>query len=318
MAFKPASNSPGKLIMLGRTILFMTAQLKLRLGMKEPKTYNEKVQYKAAYDRREIITFFSDKLAVRNYVAAKAGAKYLTEVYASGHDLTAINWSEIPREYVFKVTHGSGGVVIVSDRANKSAQLPKRLLGVRWPRYVINPDCLVQSELIALAKHLMKLNYAYYLGCGRIPEWGYWHVQPGYLLEELLVDELGGNPRTYRFYMFNGDCQFISVSERDYAFSGFKVKFTTVMNSTWEKLNIRLNDRPSEDFIEKPKNFAEMLEVAVKLSSEIDFVRVDLYNVDGRIVFGELTNYPNAGYNKYQPPDFDLELGSKLVLDQYR
>jgi hypothetical protein len=153
-----------------------------------------------------------------------------------------------------------------------------------------------------------------------MPEWAYKNIKRGALFEELLKDSLSDSLADYKFQIFNGKCIFVNVIHRNVVSkSTGKIRnFSNVMSPNWNKLNLILNNNPPmETSITKPKRFDEMVEIAEKLSQNIDFIRVDLYSVNEKIIFGELTNYPCAGLNTYDPKSFDLELGQKLNLDKY-
>jgi glutamine synthetase type III len=130
--------------------------------------------------------------------------------------------------------------------------------------------------------------------------------------------------------MFNGKCEMINVIERNkFGFTGNKKNYSSVFDSHWNKMSLSLNGNFAPNVIpEKPSNLEEMLKVSSELAQGIDYVRVDLYNQDGRIVFGELTSYPQSGQNTYHlendldrerlnSQDYDRLLGSKLILDKY-
>jgi len=296
----------------------------------KPRSFNEKIKYKAAFDRRDILTTFADKIAVREYVANIIGGKYLTKSYLMTDRPDEIQWSSLPNEFVMKMSHCSGASVIVWEGAEESILLPTNKKNVYWNRYQIAPNNLVKESLVSLANVWLSKNYAYSSPLRRIPEWGYLNIVPGIIFEELLLEDDFTIPKDYKFHMFNGRCEMINVIKRN-KFGQVKPKrnFSTVFDANWKKLDVSLNGNfPPINLPEKPENLAEMLEVAHELAQSIDYVRVDLYNIRSRIVFGELTSYPQAGQNTYHfepysQPDkkkslaFDNYLGSKLVLDKY-
>jgi hypothetical protein len=268
-----------------------------------------------------MLTIFADKIQVRNYVANTIGAEYLPKIYSINYDLDSTDWKRIPGEFVFKVNHGSNGVIVVSKDANIENKLPTNLEGEGWSFYKIHPESLDLDDLLRLGKHWLTLDYTWYEGCGRMPEWAYKNIKRGSLFEELLVDENGGTPPDYKFYMLNGQCQYLALIHREFAEkSGEERKTTyTFMNSKWEKIDLMSDGfKPLEKIPKRPLYFEKMLSIAGQLSSGIDFVRVDLYDIDNRILVGELTNYPGAGLIQFEPKSFDLELGKKLILDNYK
>ena len=301
-----------------------------RITRSKPHSFNEKNKYKAAIDRREILTVFADKIAVREYVSRTVGDKYLPQCYLTTRQPSEIDWNAIPNEFVMKANHCSGGVVVVWRGADEGSVLPANRKDIYWARYLVKPENLVKSDLVNLAKSWLDKNYSYSFLSRRVPEWAYLNIERQILFEELLIE--GGNSiaRDYKFHMFNGRCEMINVIERNkFGFMGNKKNYSSVFDSRWNKLSVSLNGNFSPSIIpEEPNNFMEMLNVATELAQGIDYVRVDLYNVDGRIVFGELTSYPQSGRNTYHlendldregfgSQDYDLLLGSKLILDKY-
>jgi len=294
--------------------------LKLKWTTRNPRTFNEKIRYKSAHDRRPILTVFADKIKVRDYVANVIGSEYLPKIYSINYDLDSIDWNKIPEEFVFKVNHGSNGIVVVTKDADRKTELPKNLEIEGWTIYKIHPDSLIKDDLVRLGKRWLTLDYTWFEGCGRMPEWAYKNIRRGALFEELLVDKNGGTPPDYKFSMLNGKCGYIVLIHRDFAENPGEERKTTytMLNSNWEKLDLTSDGlKPLETTPKRPIDFGTMLKIAEQLSDGIDFVRVDLYNVEGRILFGELTNYPLAGLIQFEPKSFDLELGEKLVLDNY-
>lgn len=284
---------------------------------RSPRTFNEKIIYKAAFDRRPILTTFADKIRVRDYVAATVGDQYLTKLYCSSIDGSDIDWDNLPTEFVFKVNHGSGGVVVVWSGAEPHESLPENVEHVPWTSYRVKPENLVVSDLVRLGEHWLSLDYSWYRGCSRIPEWAYKNITRGVMIEELLVDSEGALAADYKFHVFNGKCEFINVLQRHAPGQADQQAPTSnIFTPSWEPVDLVMNhNRPAKTAPVKPEQLEEMLEIAGRLANGIDYVRVDLYNVDGRIVFGELTNYPMAGQNSFEPASFDLEWGNMLMLD---
>lgn len=295
-----------------------------------PNSFNEKIKYKAAFDRRKILMVFADKIAVRDYVSKTVGEKYLTQCYLMTDHPAGIEWNLVPNEFVMKANHCSGGVVIVWEGANESSSLPKNSKDIYWNRYLIKPDNLVKGDLEKLANSWLNKNYAYGFPSRRVPEWAYLNIERQIFFEELLIE--GGMliAKDYKFHMFNGRCEMINVIERNkFNSTKFDRNFSSVFDVNWKEMGVSLNGNfPPVLLPEKPDNFDEMLDIALRLAKNLDYIRVDLYNVSGRIVFGELTNYPQSGRNifhfepysvenKRKSKKYDEYLGNKLVLDNY-
>ena len=162
---------------------YFKEMLKLKITSINPKSFNEKIQYKMAHDRRDVLTIFADKIQSRKYIESIIGLDYLTKMYYHNHDLSDIDWQSIPKEFVFKVNHGSGGVIIVSNEVDLENKLPKILKHEGWTTYRIHPSCLVKEDLIRLGNYWLTLDYSWFPGCGREPEWAYKKVKEVYFLK---------------------------------------------------------------------------------------------------------------------------------------
>lgn len=268
-----------------------------------PVTFNDKLLYKMAYDRRRQLATYADKVAVRDYVAQRVGGQYLTTCYGVYRRACEIDWASLPREFVLKASHGSGGIVLVWDGAQRGRR-PTKEQQARWDRSAIHPDDLAHDELKRIADGWLRLRYEFGVG-NRPPEWCYVHVRPRLLAEELLLDSDGKPPRDYKLFMIEGKCAFIQV---DYA--RFEAHRRDLFSPRWELLPVRFVYPGSDVPGHRPAALDEMLAVAEKLSRGADFVRVDLYEVSARVVFGELTNYPEAALGRFDPDEFDRALGA--------
>ena len=140
------------------------AVLKLLWDSKNPVSFGQKIQFKSAHDRRPILTIFADKILSKNYIESIVGNRFLPKVYAIGNKPEDINWNLIPREFVFKVNHGSKGVVVVTHEADKNNVLPKNLENEKWSLYRIHPDSLDRTDLLKLGKHWLGLDYYWFKG----------------------------------------------------------------------------------------------------------------------------------------------------------
>jgi len=287
-------------VLLGKSPAFVAFAL-MRLKSRNPKTFNEKILYKMARDRREILSLVADKLAVRDYVAKKVGEQYLTKLYRVYGQNLDFDFSQLPRNFVLKPNHGSGAGLIVADFVPAVLSPPRYSTRV-FKKYYVNPDSLDGAAIIRLASFWIKTSYYKYHRTG-YPEWGYKNIKPSVFAEELLVEN-DSPPQDFRFFVFNGVCEAIMVDTPGYG--GVR---RDVYSTTWEKLNVTFAYENSDVNRSKPINLTEMIDVAEKLAEDLDHARIDLYNVHGRIVFGEITNYHAGGTQKFFPITFDLELG---------
>jgi hypothetical protein len=250
-----------------------------KLDLVNPKSFNEKIQWRKLYDRNPLYTKLSDKYAVREYVAEKIGEKYLIPLLWAGEKFDDINFDELPNQFVIKCNHDCGSVVICKD---------KNTFDIKSARKKI--------------QRCLNSNY-YHRTTGR--EWQYKDIPPKIIIEKYMADESGVELKEYKFFCFGGTPKFIQV---------ICDRFTTPRkkwyDTNWNFLPISLNF--SIDFnttINKPNNLQEMLTIAEQLSKNISFVRVDLYSKYDRIYCGELTLTPVGGFGKFDPPTYNKIFG---------
>lgn len=299
---------------------FMNGQRALRNQIGVAKTFNEKLKYKAAYDRRPILTTFADKIKVRDYVANAVGEQYLSKAHLIAYDLKQIDWRSLPEEFAFKANHASAANLIVSRTADPSEVLSESPLVKPWKTHVVRPENFSADWLISRAQLWKSLNYSWKPSGDHIIEWPYKNIKPGFLIEELLLDSRGQLAADFKLHVFNGVCRFINVIHRNYfdQSTGTRRNYSNVMTPDWKPVPVVLNGNPPLKTPVRPANLAELIAVAEKLANGIDYVRVDLYNLPDRIVFGEMTNFPSAAVNTFEPESFDFEWGNLLRLDDYR
>ena len=227
-----------------------------------------------------------DKYDVREYVKNKGLGNILVRLIGKYDSVNDIDWSILPNKFVIKTTHGSGGLnVVICDDKNKL-------------------DISEIREKLIISKEPVKKNTA-----GR--EWAYYGLQPGIIVEELLInkDNPAAGINDYKIFCYDGCAKYIVVDIDRYI--GHKRNF---YDRDWNNLNITSDCPPAKQDIRKPYNLSKLLEVAEKLSEGFPFVRVDLYDVDGKIYFGELTFYPWSGYVQYTPDEWDYRFGEDFVL----
>lgn len=266
--------------------------------MPKPVTFNEKVRYKMLADRRPLLTTFADKLAARAYVESKVGASVLTDLYAVTCAPETLEGAQLPREFAVKPTHASGACVLVADFAPRKRELPDSDEG--WVQAMIRPDRLSWDRLIGLCQDWISRPYLW-------NEWAYRNVPRRILVEELL-DDAGVVPFDYKLFVFHGRVRMIQVD-----LDRFDAHTRNLYTPDWERLDVEYGCPGGMD-VERPCRLPEMLDIAERLGADTDFVRVDLYCLGRRVVFGELTNYPLAGSGEFRPPEFDRRLGEWWTL----
>lgn len=274
--------------------IMLPLQYKLKLGrklnLKNPQRFTEKLQWYKMYYRNPVMHQCVDKYLVRDYIKNKGLEDILIPLIAHYNSMDEVQWDKLPMQFVMKTTHGGGGlnVLVCNDKSE------------------INFDEVKQK--LSFKNEPVKNNTL-----GR--EWAYYGLQPGLVVEELLVnqDNPAAGMNDYKIFCYNGKPKYIVVDVDRYI--GHKRNFYDV---EWNNLHIG-NDCPASDRdIEKPVGFEKMLEIAGKLSDGFPFVRVDLYNNGGKIYFGELTFYPWSGYVQFEPDEADLKFGDQFNLGAFR
>lgn len=252
-----------------------------KLDLKNPVTFNEKLQWLKLYNRRSEYTTMVDKLAVKKYVADQIGEEYIIPTIDVWDSFDEIDFEKLPNQFVLKCTHGSGDTVICKDKSLFDMAAAKRTL----------------EE---------SLHTDYYL-ISR--EWPYKNVPRKIIAEEYIEDVETGEARDYKFFCFGGNVKALFVAtERstDTKFDFFDTQFN--------HLPI-INGHPNANCeIKKPDRFDEMIQISEELSKGIPHVRVDLYEINHRIYFGELTFFHYSGLVPFEPMEWDKTFGNWLVL----
>ena len=253
-----------------------------------------------ATDRREILTTFADKIAAREYVRQRVGDHVLPHVYAITRSPETLQRSELPRTFVVKPSHGSAGLIVVGAHVSPENHLPQTPVG--WQSLHVHPDSLDWDRLIGICRHWMTLRWH------PDKQWAYGQIEPRVLVEELLLSD-GRIPLDYKFLVFHGTVGVIWVDQ-----ARFEDHRRNFYSPRWERLDVEYV-YPSGPDDPRPTNLVEMIAVAERLADDIDFIRVDLYSIGERIVFGELTACPEGGAGVFVPAEFDEDLGALWRLD---
>jgi hypothetical protein len=270
-----------------------------RFATRNPKTFNDKIHYKMFRDHRPLLTTFADKVAVRDYVTRVIGPQVLPHLIAVTDDPSELRGLDLPANYALKASHASGGVVLVSDTAPAEARLPHE--DTYWPRVAVRPENIDPDHLERLCGAWLGRLY----GGGRYREWAYVDVPHRIVIEELLRDRDGGIPIDYKLFVFNGRCRLVQVDS-----SRYDEHRQNFFRTDWTKVAVELAAPPAAITPVQPAALAEMVAMAERLGVDTDLVRVDLYDVDGRVVFGELTSYVLGGQYRFRPAEFETEVGS--------
>ena len=269
--------------------IFLKIKYRLSIGKKldlrKPQTYNEKIQWLKLHDRRDIYTAMVDKYEVKKYVEKIIGKEYIIPTIGVYDNWEQINFEELPNQFVIKCTHDSGGLVICKDKNNFDYKKAKNKIN----------RCL-------------KRNYYY---SGR--EWPYKNVKPRVIIEEYMEDKADNELRDYKIFCFNGTPQIMFIaSERqnekvETCFDFFDMDFN--------HLDI-INGHPnSKSVLHKPYNFELMKKLSEKLSINIPHVRIDFYEVNKKVYFGEITFSHWSGMVPFEPEEWDYKLGDLINLN---
>ena len=246
-----------------------------RLNLQQPTRYTEKIQWYKLYYRDPLMIQCSDKAAVREYVQSKGFEHILNDCYGIYKDVDELDFNSFPGAFVLKFNNGSGVNHFVHDRSKVKEDEVKSLL----------------------AKSIRGSN----VKSGR--EWGYFDIQPRILVEKLLERDENNDIPDYKFFCFGGRVAYLYVM-KNYV-DDHNLGRCSFFTREFQKLPFRRSEYlPIEDEVEKPENFDQMISIAESLALDFPHVRVDLYNMRGKIVFGELTFYPASGYSVFYPDEF--------------
>lgn len=259
------------------------AKMGTELNLENPQTFNEKLQWLKLYDRNPKYTKLVDKYEVKKYVASKIGEEYIIPTIGVWNRFEDIDFDSLPQRFVLKTTHDSGGVVICKDKDSFDYDKAKEKLN-----------------------RLLKDNF-YYVG----REWPYKDVKPRILAEKYIEDASTKELTDYKFMCFNGKVQCLFVCTERHSAEGLKVTF---FDNNWNLLPFARHYPKSKKEIPCPRELKRMIEVAEQLSINMPFVRIDLYETDGKIYFGEFTFFPGCGFEEFNPKEWDFRLGQMIQL----
>lgn len=253
-----------------------------RLNLKDPKSFNEKLQWIKLYDHNPLYTTLVDKYRVKQFVSDRIGSEHVIPLLGAWDSVDEIEWDSLPDQFVLKVNHDCGGQVICKDKTKFDKETAARKL-----------------------KQSFGKNY-YFEG----REWPYKNVIPKVFAEKYMEDEYG-ELRDYKFFCFNGEVKAMFVAtERN---SGEEVKFD-FFDADYNHLPFTQGHPNADVCPPKPKGFDEMKILAANLSKGIPEVRVDFYDVNGHVFFGEFTFFHFGGIVKFEPIEWDYTFGSWIRL----
>lgn len=268
---------------------FLSIRYRLCLGKKldfdHPKTYNEKLQWLKLHDHNEEYHLLVDKYEVKKKVAERIGSDHIIPTLGVWDSFDAIDFSSLPGRFVLKCTHDSGGVVICKD---------KSIFDLDKARKKMN-KCLKRN----------------YFGINR--EWPYKDIRPRIIAEQYMEDESGFELKDYKFFCFDGTPKLLFIAcdrckqneETKFNFYDMDFRFLPFTNG---------HPNAPSGKITKPKGFDEMRQLAAILSKGLPHARIDFYDINGKVFFGEITFFHWSGLMPFNPPEWDEKIGKLIKL----
>ncbi len=262
--------------------LYYFLQFRHFCHLRHPETYNEKLNWLKLHDHRPEYPGMVDKFEAKQYVADRIGEEYIIPTLGVWDTFNEIDFDTLPKQFVLKCTHDSEGIVIVKDKDT------------------LDVDAAGEKLTRALNQNF------YYIG----REWAYKSIQPRIIAEQYMEDTKVGELRDYKFFCFDGVPRSLFVAtgrtEDATCLDYFDMEF--------HHLDLRQKYPNATVHIEKPQQFDQMAQLAHILSQGYPHIRVDFYEVDGRVYFGELTLYNFSGFMPFQPDEWDKTWGDWLML----
>lgn len=257
-----------------------------RLNLKNPKTFNEKLQWLKLHDRNPEYTTMVDKVEAKKWVAERIGEQYIIPTLGVWDRAEDIDFDALPDQFVLKTNHDSGGVVVCKDKNKLDRNLTQK----------------------KMARSLKRDFYAY----GR--EWPYKNVPHKILAEQFIPCD---DPRydndlpDYKFMCFDGKVECCFVCTDRHSEDGVNI---TIFDREWNLMPFKRPNHPRRTDLKRPKLYSKMIELAEILAKGTKFLRVDFYEVGDTIYWGELTLYPGCGFEKFSPEEWDYKLGKLIKL----
>lgn len=272
---------PGLISDSGHAKMLYFVMFGKKLNINNPKTMNEYICSSKISDEKLAFDVYTDKYLARTYVESVIGKKYLNEVLGIYDSFDSIDFDALPKSFVLKATHGSSYNIIVRDKDALNKAYAKRKFD-RW------------------------LSENYYL---KDREKNYKNIKPRIMCDAFLSPK-DGIIEEFKLFCFNGKVRMISYNKGE----GHDRR-TNLFDENWNKLNVRYG-YSGFDIEKMPENKDELISLAERLAEPFEFVRVDLYNIDGKIYFSELTFHPGGGLVPFTPKEFDAELGKYCIKEK--
>ena len=265
-------------------------ELGRKLDLKNPKTYNDKLQWLKLYCHRPEFTMMADKVAVKPFVASRIGAEYVAPLLGVWDRVEEIDWESLPQKFVLKTNHDGGnfGVVICRDKDSFDREKAEKRL-----------------------KASLRRN-TYLLG----REWPYKNIPRKVFAEEYIEDKGREELLDYKFYCFDGKVRIVFIASGRQSQKEVCIDYYDADGNHIDGLRQSHPNAPVPP--EKPVHFDLMKSLAENLSEGIPHVRVDFFEANGNVYFSELTFFPYGGWALFHPEKYDLELGSYIRLPEHK
>lgn len=260
--------------------------MKKPLCLKNPVLFTEKLQWLKLHNRKPEYTTMVDKISVKEYVASIIGEEYIIPTLQVWNSVEEVDFNHLPSQFVIKTSHGGGscGVVVCQDKEKMDSKIVKKTMAK-----AMKQDCYKYAR-----------------------EWPYKDVKKKILAEQFIQNKSGEELSDYKFFCFNGEplyCQVIRDRNCTETIDFYDREW-----NHQEFVGLNPVARNGLNPVICPNNLLEMQVICRKLSKGIPFVRIDLYNVDGKIYFGEITFFPRTGIGNFEPKEWNLRLGEMLIL----
>jgi len=262
-----------------------------KLNLKRPTTFNDKMNWLKLHDRNPLYTKMVDKYEVKQYVANIIGTEYIVPTLGVWDRFDEVNFDSLPNQFVLKCTHDSGGLVVCRDKKELNNELAR---------------AKIESSL--------RKNFYW-----QLREWPYKNVKPRIIAEEYLEEHsdygqyLCKGLTDYKFFCFNQEPTFLYVSRGLEDHTSAEISFYDLNG---KEMSFHRSDFKQYHNAIMPDNFDEMKSIAKQLARSISspFVRIDLYSINDRIYFSEITFTPCGGMLPFEPISADVELGKLVIL----
>ncbi len=257
-----------------------------KLNLESPRTFCEKLQWLKLYNRKNEYTSMVDKYSAKTYVSSIVGEQYIIPTLGFWKNPQDIDFDSLPDQFVLKVTHGGGGGGVIICKGKKNLEI---------------------ERTIKQLHNCMKINLYH-----SSKEWPYKNVNRGVIAEEFMANNQESDLIDYKFYCFNGEPKYCQVIQ-----DRRTIETIDFYDMSWTRQDfIGLNQaaKHSDEIMLKPSSFDEMKNVVCKLAKGIPFVRIDMYEINEKPYFGEITFFPASGYGSFVPSKWNYILGDLINL----